>query len=334
MPMWKGLVSMDDAWPRCFLVRQELGTDVVADPAGRTAQALAALDLASRVLPGQRVAVAVGSRGIADIRPIVVATIVHLRGLGLDPFVVAAMGSHGGSDERGQRSVLASYGITEEAVGCPVRCEMDAVELGRSALGLPLHLDRNAAAADHVVLVNPIKSHTTFDGPIESGLAKMLLIGLGKREGAAACHRAAFDHGWARVVRTVLPEVLARVSVLAGLAIIEDAAGRTARIEAVDGNEIMEREPALLADARGRMASLPFGDVDVLMIDQIGKTISGTGFHTDVVGRKGSIHAASADAAVRVGTLAVRAGGRPCRHPVRGPGRQSGPVARRGRPSR
>lgn len=297
---------MSDEWPRCFLVRQHLGGRIAEDPARRTAEALAALDLGPAVVAGQRVAVAVGSRGIADIRPIVVATVDHLRGLGLDPFVVAAMGSHGGGDAAGQRAVLAGYDLTEDVVGCPVRCEMDVVDLGRSALGFPLHFDRLAAQAEHVVLVNRVKPHTTFDGVVESGLAKMLCIGLGKREGAAAYHRAAFDHGWTRVITTAVPEVLARVSVLAGVAVIEDATERTARIEAVAGVEILEREPALLADARERMPTLPFDDVDILLIDQIGKAISGTGFDTNVVGRKGSVHGPSAERATRVGTIVLR----------------------------
>lgn len=276
-------------------VRQHRSGPVVEDPSARAAEALGALGLDAGVEAGQTVAVAVGSRGITDLAPVVAATVAHLRDLGLEPFIVPAMGSHGGATADGQREVLAGYGITEEAMGCPIRAQMDTVELcivepvtgqGR----FPVHLDALAAAADHVVIVNRIKPHTMFEGPVESGLAKMLLIGLGKRAGAETYHSAIFDHGWSPIVDGVLPEVLSRVSVLAAVGIVENADDRTARIEAMPGSQIRDREPALLAEARSLMPRLPFDEFDIVLVDRIGKDISGSGWDVNTLGRKNSPH--------------------------------------------
>lgn len=297
--------------PQIFYVRQDRRGPQVVDPAARTDDALTALDLGARTEPGQTVAVAVGSRGIANLATIVAATVAHLKGLGLEPFVVPAMGSHGGATADGQTAVLAGYGVTAAAIGCPVRAQMDTVELfatepvaGQGSFAV--HFDALAAAADHVVIVNRIKPHTGFEGSVESGLAKMLLVGLGKRTGAETYHRAIFDHAWTRIVEAVTPEVLSRVSVLAGLAIVENALDETARIEAVAGADFLAREPALLDEARELLPRLPFDDFDIVLVDRIGKDISGTGWDTNTLGRKGSLHHADPDRRPRVRTIVVR----------------------------
>lgn len=292
--------------PDLYLVRQDLHGPVVADPAARTAEALASLDLATQVTPGQTVAIAVGSRGIANLAEVVRATVEYLRNLGLEPFVVPAMGSHGGATAEGQAGVLAGYGITEPGVGAPVRAQMDVVELCRAELGFPVYLDRLAAAADHVVVVNRVKPHTMFEGKVQSGLTKMLLIGLGKQAGASVYHRAVFDHEWSTIVDAVAPEVLGRVSVLAGLALVENAADQTARIEAVAADEFLTVEPELLTLAASLVPKVPFDDVDILLIDQIGKDISGSGFDTNAVGRKPAFHEVTPDVTPRVRTIIVR----------------------------
>lgn len=294
-----------------FWLRQAARGPAVDDPAERTAEALSALDLARTVRPGETVAVGVGSRGIANLAVIVQATVTHLRRLGLDPFVVPAMGSHGGAEAVGQTAVLASYGVTEDSVGCPVRAQMDTVELcsaepspGRGEF--PVHFDALAAAADHVVVVNRVKPHTMFEGEVESGLIKMLFIGMGKRVGAETYHRAVFDHGWPAIVSAVTPAVLDRVSVLAGVAVIENADDRTARIDAIAGKDIIVGEPELLAYARELVPRMPFDDFDIVLVDQIGKDISGTGWDTNTLGRKSSVHEIDPSQVPRVRTIVVR----------------------------
>jgi hypothetical protein len=298
-------------FPDVFWLRQHASATTVDDVAERTTAALRALELGRTASPGQSVAVGVGSRGITGLAEIVAATVAHLRGLGLEPFVVPAMGSHGGGDATGQEAVLAGYGITESTMGCPVRARMDVVELcrcdpGHGGRGFPLLMDRLAAAADHVVVINRVKPHTVFEGPVESGLAKMLLIGLGNADGAAVVHRAATEHGWAELVGSALPALLDRVSVLAGIAVVEDAHERTAAIEAVAGADIADREPTLLAEARLLLPRLPFDDVDIVLVDRIGKDVSGSGFDTNVLGRKGSVHQVHRERSPRVRTIVVR----------------------------
>lgn len=297
---------MQSMYPDLFWLRQRFDGPVVDDPAAVTGETLAALDLGKRVRAGQSVAVGVGSRGIANLAEIVRSTVDHLRGLGLEPFIVPAMGSHGGGDVPGQTAVLTGYGITVEAMGCPIRAQMETIELGTTALGFPIHFDRLAAGADHVVIVNRIKPHTMFTGDVESGLAKMLLIGLGKQPGAETYHRAILDHEWPTIISTVTPAVLSKVSVLAGIAIVENADDETARIEAIAGDRIVADEAPLLAQAKELMPRLPFDDVDILLIDEIGKNISGGGFDPNVVGRKDSLHEPDHEQHTRVRAIVVR----------------------------
>ena len=273
-------------YPLMFRVRQNFEGPRVEDVPGEVRRQLAGLGLGEKVSKGQSVAIAVGSRGIANSRVIVRAMVDFFKGLGAEPFAVPAMGSHGGATAEGQKGVLESYGITEEYLGCPIRSSMDTVVVCKAAEGFDVHFDRHAFEADHVVVFNRIKPHTKFVGDIESGLMKMMLIGLGKRNGAVVYHRAILDYSFAQIIRSVVGEVFKNCNILAGLAVVENAYEETARIEAVRPEDFETREKELLKAAKQWMGKLPFKHVDLLLIDRIGKNISGTGFDTNVVGRK------------------------------------------------
>lgn len=240
--------------------------------------------LARRIHPGDRIAITAGSRGIANIARIIAATATTIRELGGDPFVVPAMGSHGGGTAPGQIEILASLGVTEEAIGCPILATMDVIELGRTPSGAPAFLDRHAAEAAGIVVVNRVKKHTDFRAEIESGLLKIITIGLGKKRQADLVHSYGAP-GLVRLVPEVARLTLSTGRIWLGLAIEENGHDETAAVVAWEPEEIESRERALLADVKRRAASLPFDDIDVLIVDQMGKDISGTGLDTNVIGR-------------------------------------------------
>ncbi len=279
-------------YPRIFRLRQKTVAPRVADVPGAVEGALAGLQLGGKIKPGQSVAITAGSRGVANLADILKAVVDHVKALGADPFIVPAMGSHGGATAQGQRAVVESYGVTEESVGCPIRSGMETVVVCRTAEGFPVHFDRHAFEADHVVVCNRIKPHTRFVGDIESGLMKMLLIGLGKCAGATIYHRAIQDYSFGQIIRSVAGEVLKRCHIAAGLAIVENALDQTALIEGVPPEQFESREKELLVLAKQWMGKLPFDRADVLLIDEIGKNVSGTGLDTNVVGRKFDDHRA------------------------------------------
>lgn len=271
-----------------------------------TRNELARLALAERVRPGQSVAISAGSRGITNIPEILRAAAEHFRSLGGAPFIVPAMGSHGGATAEGQLQVLASLGITPEACGCPIRSSMDTVVVCQSAEGFPVYFDRHAFEADHVLVVGRVKPHTDFAGEIESGLMKMMLIGLGNHAGAKIYHRAIHDYDFDQIVRGVAERVMAECRIVAGLGIVENGYDETAHIVAMRPQELVEREKELLVLAKRLLPRLPFPRVEFLLIDRIGKDISGTGLDTNVVGRKFNEHEALADEWPKVRRIAVR----------------------------
>jgi hypothetical protein len=287
-------------------VRQRFDGPRVEDVPATVREALESLNLGARVRPGETVAITAGSRGIANLTLVLAEIVRHLRSLGAEPFIVPAMASHGGGTAEGQLRILSSYGITEEGCGCPIRSSMEVVRVCDSKLGFPVFFDRNAFEASHIVVCNRVKPHTLFSGPIESGLLKMLMIGLGKRDGATLYHRAILEHGYSAVLEDVGAELLARCDVLAGVALVERGDDVTARIEALPPERFFSDEPRLLEMARGWMPRLPFSDVDLLLIDEIGKNVSGSGLDTNVVGRKSSLHRAAGDEPIRVRFIAVR----------------------------
>ena len=268
-------------------VRQIFPRPRLADIPGGVRATLGAARLP--IKRGDTVAVGAGSRGIANIDAIVKAAIGSLQDLGARPFIFPAMGSHGGATPEGQREVLAHYGITEATMGCEIRATMDVVQVGE-ALGMPVWLDRIASEADWIGLVNRVKPHTDFKGTIESGLFKMLTIGLGKWHGATQYHRANVNHGYETVITAVGREMLAKARIGFGLGIVENGYDETARVEAFNAADLEAGERRLLKDAREWMARLPFSPIDVLVVEEIGKNISGAGMDTNVIGRPSNPH--------------------------------------------
>jgi hypothetical protein len=257
---------------------------VDAPPALGDVRAAVGEALRSVEVPTGSVAVGVGSRGVGGISEVVAALVGFLKEAGAEPFVVPAMGSHGASTAEGQARVLAHLGVSEERVGCPVRATMEAQKLGETPSGVPVFMDRNAFEADSVVVVNRIKPHTAFRGTVESGPTKMLAIGLGKQKGAHSRHAA----GWGRIHETI-PEA-ARVAVESGkvafgLAVLENADEEPYRVAAIPADNLEESEAPLLEEAKRKLMRLPFDDIDVLVIDEIGKNISGDGADPNVTGR-------------------------------------------------
>lgn len=276
--------------PKFFRVRQHFPRPKLDDIRQTVTSELATVCTAD--LTGRSIAITAGSRGIANIAEIIGACVTFCQDRGAKPFVVPAMGSHGGATAEGQAEVLASLGITEATMNCPVKSSMEVNEVCVATEGFPVYFDRHAMGADDVLVVNRVKPHTRFDGAIESGLMKMMLIGLGKQTGAEIYHRAIVNYSFDQIVRSVAHEVISRCNVLAGLAILENAYEETAAIHAVAPADIEQQEPEYLQQVKSWMPKLPFPKAEFLMIDQIGKNISGTGMDTNVIGRKKNDHAA------------------------------------------
>jgi hypothetical protein len=271
--------------PRWARLHQRLGMTLVEDVAAAVAAEFARPEVRERLRPGQRVALGVGSRGIDRLDLAVRAAAAEVRRLGAEPFVVPAMGSHGGATAEGQLELLAQYGITPDSVGCPIRASMDTVQLGTVEDDVPVFFDRVAATdADAVVPINRVKPHTDFHAAVESGLVKMIAIGFGKQHGADVFHARGFDQ-FAHLLPAVVQRTLRQVNIPFGLALVENGHARLAQVEAVPGEQIWEREQALLEVARDRMPHLPGQTIDVLIVDQLGKDISGIGTDTNVVNR-------------------------------------------------
>jgi hypothetical protein len=295
------------AFPSIFRVRQTFEAPRVDDIAGAVRGQMEKLRLEERIKPGQSVAIAVGSRGIANIHVVSKALVDVVKRLRAEPFIVPAMGSHGGGTAEGQFQVLESYGVTEAFCGCPIRASMETVVVCKTAEGFDVHFDRQAFGADHVIVCNRVKPHTDFVGEIESGLMKMMLIGLGKHEGAKIYHRAIQDYSFSQIVRSVAGRVLESCRIAAGLAIVENGYDETAVIAAVAPREFESREKELLVLAKKLMPRLPFDHVDLLVLDEIGKNISGTGMDTNVIGRKFQVHRAAQNELPKVKRIVVRA---------------------------
>ena len=292
--------------PQMIRVKQTFESPRVSSIPDEVASQLGSLSLDQSIQPGQTVAISAGSRGIANIAEIIKAACDHVKTLGAHPVIVPAMGSHGGGTAEGQRGIIESYGITEEFTGGEIRASMETVIVDETPQGIPVHFDKHASEADHVIVCGRIKPHTNFVGDIESGLHKMMLIGLGKHEGAKIYHRAIQDYSWLEIVMAVGESVLEKCSVVAGLAIVENAFDETAVIEAVRPSEFFEREKALLRQAKEWMPRLPFDEVDLLIVDEIGKNVSGSGMDTNVIGRKYNDHYAAEKEYPKITRIMVR----------------------------
>jgi len=271
-------------FPRMLLVRQNFPDRSIRDIPSTIREELTAAPFASRLKPGSRVAIGVGSRGITNISTIVHSVVDYWKTQGMHPFIFPAMGSHGAATAEGQADVLAHYGIIEETMGCPIVSSLDVVPLGATPEGIKTFMDRTAYDSDGVMLVGRVKWHTDFAGKIESGLFKMMAIGLGKFAGAQHYHTYAYKMGLERVIRSIGRQVLASGKILGGLAILEDAHHNTAQLTAVPVETMEQREEELLTLAKSWMGKIPM-DLDILILDEIGKTISGAGMDTKVVNR-------------------------------------------------
>lgn len=271
-------------FPKVVKVRQSFPRPRVGDVEAALREELGRDEIASSVRPGMEVALTAGSRGIAEINVILRSLVAILKEMGAKPFIVPAMGSHGGATAEGQVEILRSLGVTEEFCGAPIRSSMDVVELGETARGVPVYMDRISHESDGVVLVNRIKAHTDFRGPIESGLLKMASIGLGKHKQALALHGYGVE-GIRDFMVEVGREVVDSGKVLFGVASVENAYDEPALLEAIPPAQIPRREEELLAEYKGLMPELPVGEIDVLFVDALGKNYSGTGMDTNVIGR-------------------------------------------------
>jgi hypothetical protein len=278
----------DLALPRMGVVEQVWETDPIPteDIESRAASATYDLDF-DHVPDGGEVAIGAGSRGIANLGTIVRGVVAGVREQGYEPFVFPAMGSHGGATAEGQREKLNTLGVSEETVGCEIRATMEVETVGETPeRGVPVYADANAVAADAIVMVNRIKPHTDFSGEVESGLSKMLVIGVGKQKGAKMAHDWAVDWSLRNMLPEIASQLLDSLPVAGGVAIVEDEHDDTTIIEGVPASGFLKREAELLETAYERMPTLPFDEMDVLVVDRIGKDVSGQGMDTNVTGRR------------------------------------------------
>jgi hypothetical protein len=271
--------------PHVRLLRQRFARPRLEDVGAATVKELKASEIARGLPVGARIAIAVGSRGVAEIATIVRSLVGWLRAVGVEPFIVPAMGSHGGATPAGQIEVLESLGVTEAFTGAPIVSTLEVDLLGRLPNGLPVHIDRAAHAADGIIAVNRIKPHTDFGAPIESGLSKMLAIGLGKHAGAITVHSWGID-GLSQQVPAVARYMVEQTKILCGVAVLENAYDEVAEVVVVPPAGIgTEQEVQLTERARTMMPRLPFVELDVLVVDKLGKNISGSGMDTNIIGR-------------------------------------------------
>jgi hypothetical protein len=264
-------------------IRQQFDRPTIADVELAVTQQLNSDKL--RFAPGARIAITSGSRGVANIARITKAVVDAVKAKDGAPFIIPAMGSHGGATAEGQQEVLTSYGITEAAMGCPIRSSMEVVQVkDHSGLEFPLYMDKHASESDGVILINRIKPHTNFHGEYESGLVKMSVIGLGKERLASEIHSYGI-YGLKKLLPQAARSIMATGKILLGLAIVENAYDETAIIEALTPEEILRREPELLDCAKRMMPRFPLAEIDVLIVDRLGKNISGSGMDRNIVGR-------------------------------------------------
>ena len=295
-------------YPEFFRLRQKFESHAITNIPDAVESTLGDVVDSSVIRPGQSVAIAVGSRGISNLQSIVASVVKYVQSLDALPMVVPAMGSHGGATAEGQAAVLAAYGVTSEGIGCPIVSSMDTVLVGTTPDGVDVHFDEHASRADHIIVVNRIKPHTRLAGRYESGIIKMMMIGLGKHRGAYLYHQVFpdYDYRLDALAPDIVSMILQRMPVTLGLAIVEDAFENTSHIEAIPISKLVDREPQLLDLARSRLPGLPFAEADLLIVDQIGKEISGTGMDTNVIGRKTNDKCAALDESPKVRQIYVR----------------------------
>ena len=271
-------------FPRMVEVRQKVESPKLDDYASAIREELNRMRLSEKIKPGWRIAITAGSRGIACYAGILATVVEEVKKAGGEPFLVPAMGSHGGATPEGQLEVLKSLGITPETVGAPICSSMEVDEVGRLDNGTPVYVDRYALRADGIIVVGRVKPHTDFKGRIESGLMKMITIGLGKQKGAEMIHWNR-SGGYHKLIPAAARLIMEETPILLGLAVVENARHEIAVVKALEPDEIEEEELKLLEKAKELMARIPFKEIDVLIVEEIGKNISGVGMDTNVIGR-------------------------------------------------
>jgi hypothetical protein len=272
-------------YPKMYRIRQTLDVPKVDDIDEAIDRALESIQMGTLITAGSRIAITAGSRGVTNMDDILRRLVRTVKEKGASPFLFPAMGSHGGGTAEGQLEILESLHITEETMGAPIMSSMEVVEIGRSSFGFPVLVDKRAAEADGIIVVNRIKPHTEFEGPIESGLMKMMAIGMGNHKGCFEVHKQTVHYGYREVIPEIGGIILEKLPILFGLAIVENVYDDTAYIEAVMPSGFFAEEKRLLTEAKGLMARLPFDEMDVLVVDEMGKNISGTGMDTNIIGR-------------------------------------------------
>jgi hypothetical protein len=270
--------------PRLVKVHQKFYAPQVTDVPGTLRQELAKPGIIDRIKPGMSIAIAVGSRGVAEIPVLTKIVVEEIKLRGGHPFVVPGMGSHGGATAEGQRMVLENLGVTEATVGCPIKSSMEVVEVGKLPNGLAVLIDKNAYEADGIVVINRVKSHTAYRGPCESGMAKMITIGLGKQKGADSCHAYSFKYMAEHVVEMAKIKI-ERTNILFGVGTIENAYDKIAKIVTAPAEKLIEVDQQMLVEAKERMPSILFDPMDVLVVTRIGKDCSGDGMDPNITGR-------------------------------------------------
>lgn len=272
-------------YPNMYRIRQVFDAPQVKSIEAALKKELESIRIDSLIKKGSRIAISAGSRGIANMDLILKEVVLFVKERGAEPFLFPAMGSHGGGTAEGQVEVLQSLGITEESIGAPIISSMEVVQIGVSSFGFPVYVDKHASEADGIIVVNRIKPHTEFEGPIESGLMKMMAIGMGKHKGCLEVHKQTVHYGYRKVIPEIGGVILDKLPILCGIGIVENVYDQTALIKAIKPSAFHIEEEKLLAKAKTLMARLPFDKVDVLIVDEIGKNISGTGLDTNVIGR-------------------------------------------------
>lgn len=274
----------DNKIPRFVRVRHEMDHSHIEDIPGAVAEALKREGTLDQIKPGNTVCITAGSRDVANIDKIIRAVCDEVKSVGGKPFIIPAMGSHAGAQAEGQRGIIEGYGVTEEAMGAPIKASMETEVLGYSKDGLEIHIDKYANAADYIIPIGRIKAHTDFRGPVESGICKMLVIGMGKQHGAYQCHKLGFKN-MAKNVMEFADVIIQKKPNMFAIGLIENAYHQTCRIAAIPAGKILEEEPPLLEYAKKRMAKIPFEKADVLFVDEAGKDISGAGMDPNITGR-------------------------------------------------
>ncbi|MEH7238838.1 lactate racemase domain-containing protein [Bacillus sp. JJ1562] len=273
-----------NSYPKMVKIRQTFNNNKIENIVDEITRELSQEHIKAKIHPGAKIAIAVGSRGIANLKDVVKTVVNHIKELGGEPFLVPAMGSHGGATSEGQKKILLDYGLSPENIGAPIYSSMEVVQIGTVGDHIPVYFDRNASEADAIIVINRVKPHTNFKSDIESGVIKMLTVGLGKQKGAEVIH----SHG-IYGLKNLIPEmgklIIEKMPIAFGLALVENAYDELTIIKTIPAEDLIEVEKKLLVKAKSLMPSLPSNEIDILLVDEMGKNISGTGMDPNIIGR-------------------------------------------------